>query len=107
MARPTYAIINDHGQQLTVSEGDVVRIDLKDATEKESITFDQVLMVRSDTEIQIGQPIIQGANVVGTVLGMVKGNKIVVRKFKRRKNYRRKQGHRQRYTQVRIETINA
>ncbi|MCZ6787956.1 MAG: 50S ribosomal protein L21 [Planctomycetota bacterium] len=107
MARPTYAIIDDHGQQLTVSEGDVVCIDLKDATEKESITFDQVLMVRSDKEVKVGQPTIEGAKVVGTVLGMVKGNKIVVRKFKRRKNYRRKQGHRQRYTQVRIETINA
>ena len=107
MARPTYAIIDDHGQQLTVSEGDVVRVDLKDVTEKESITFDQVLMVRSENEVKVGQPTIKGAKVVGTVLGMVKGNKIIVRKFKRRKNYRRKQGHRQRYTQVRIDTIDA
>ena len=100
-----YAIIEDHGRQYTVREGDVIRIDLKDMNEKEQITFDRVLMLRGDNETQVGTPTVAGASVTATVLGMFKDKKIVVRKFKRRKNYRRKQGHRQRYTQVRIDTI--
>ncbi|MHC4492747.1 MAG: 50S ribosomal protein L21, partial [Planctomycetota bacterium] len=93
--------------QYTVREGDVVRLDLRDATEKESIVFDRVLMVRDDNETKVGTPTLAGAKVVATVVGEVKGTKLVVRKFKRRKNYRRKQGHRQRYTQVRIDSIEA
>jgi len=102
-----YAIIEDQGRQYTVREGDVVRLDLRDATEKESIVFDRVLMVRDDNETKVGTPTLAGAKVVATVVGEVKGIKLVVRKFKRRKNYRRKQGHRQRYTQVRIDSIEA
>ena len=100
-----YAIIEDHGRQYTVREGDVIRIDLKDMNEKEQITFDRVLMLRGDNDTQVGTPTVAGASVTATVLGMFKDKKIVVRKFKRRKNYRRKQGHRQRYTQVRIDAI--
>ena len=101
-----YAIIEDQGQQYTVSQGDVVEIDLKeDASEQESLVFEHVLMVRDDSETRIGTPTLEGARVVATVLGDVKGPKIIVRKFKRRKNYRRKQGHRQRYTRIRIESI--
>lgn len=102
-----YAIIEDQGRQYTVREGDVVRLDLREATEKESIVFDRVLMVRDDNETKVGTPTLAGAKVVATVVGEIKGTKIVVRKFKRRKNYRRKQGHRQRYTQVRIDSIEA
>jgi large subunit ribosomal protein L21 len=102
-----YAIIEDQGRQYTVREGDLVRLDLRDATEKESIVFDRVLMVRDDNETKVGTPTLAGAKVVATVVGEVKGTKVVVRKFKRRKNYRRKQGHRQRYTQVRIDSIEA
>ena len=102
-----YAIIEDHGRQYAVREGDVIDIDLKDVTEKESIEFDRVLMVRGDSETRVGTPALSGVKVVGTVVGEVKGEKIVVRKFKRRKNYRRKQGHRQHYTRVRIESIEA
>ncbi|MHC4952693.1 MAG: 50S ribosomal protein L21 [Planctomycetota bacterium] len=104
-----YAIIEDHGRQYTVREGDVIRVDLKDMTEKEQLTFDRVLMLRDpsspDAETKVGTPTVSGATVTATVLGELKGKKIVVRKFKRRKNYRRKQGHRQRYTQVRIDSI--
>ncbi|MHC4938812.1 MAG: 50S ribosomal protein L21 [Planctomycetota bacterium] len=100
-----YAIIEDHGRQYTVRAGDVIRIDRKDANEKEQVTFDRVLMVRSDDDARIGTPTVDGAKVTATVLGEIKAPKIVVRKFKRRKNYRRKQGHRQRYTQVRIDSI--
>jgi len=102
-----YAIIEDQGRQYTVRQGDLVRLDLRDATEKESIVFDRVLLVRDESETKVGTPTLAGARVVATVLGEVKGTKLVVRKFKRRKNYRRKQGHRQRYTQVRIESIEA
>ncbi len=102
-----YAIIEDQGRQYTVRQGDVVDVDLRDATEKESLVFERVLMVRDDSDTRVGTPTLKGARVVATVLGEVKGKKIVVRKFKRRKNYRRKQGHRQRYTRVRIESIEA
>jgi len=110
-----YAIIEDQGRQYTVREGDVLDLDLRDAQEQESIVFDRVLMLggsQSDSEssdagggVQVGAPTVAGAKVRATVLGEAKGNKIVVRKFKRRKNYRRKQGHRQRYTRIRIDAI--
>ena len=101
-----YATIEDQGQQYTVSQGDVVEIDLKeDAAEQASLVFERVLMVRDESETRIGTPTLEGARVVATVLGDVKGPKVIVRKFKRRKNYRRKQGHRQRYTRIRIESI--
>jgi len=101
-----YAIIEDQGQQYTVSQGDVVEIDLKeDAAEQASLVFERVLMVRDESETRIGTPTLEGVRVVATVLGDVKGPKVIVRKFKRRKNYRRKQGHRQRYTRIRIESI--
>jgi len=100
-----YAIIEDQGRQYTVRAGDVIRIDRKDHNEREQVTFDRVLFVRSDDDARVGTPTVDGAKVTATVLGEVKGQKIVVRKFKRRKNYRRKQGHRQRYTQVRIDSI--
>ncbi|MHC4934151.1 MAG: 50S ribosomal protein L21 [Planctomycetota bacterium] len=102
-----YAIIEDQSRQYTVRQGDVLDIDLKDATEKESVVFDRVLLVRDEADTRVGTPTLAGARVVATVLGEVKGDKIVVRKFKRRKKYRRKQGHRQRYTRVRIESIEA
>ena len=102
-----YAIIDDHGRQFTVREGDLVDLDLKDATEKESIVFDRVLMVSGEDGTKVGTPTVQGAKVTGTVLGETKGRKIVVRKFRRRKNYRRKQGHRQHFTRVRIDSIEA
>lgn len=100
-----YAIIEDQGRQYTVRAGDVIRIDRKDANEREQLTFDRVLLLRSDDDARVGTPTVDGAKVTATVLGEIKAAKIVVRKFKRRKNYRRKQGHRQRYTQVRIDSI--
>jgi large subunit ribosomal protein L21 len=102
-----YAIIDDHGRQYTVRAGDLVDIDLEDAPEQQSITFDRVLMVRDESGMKIGTPTVAGAKVVATVLGDIKGKKLIIRKYRRRKNYRRKQGHRQHYTRVRIESIEA
>lgn len=102
-----YAIIDDKGRQYTVRKGDVVDVDLKGSEEQQSITFDRVLMVSGDGGVKIGTPTVEGAKVVATVVGEVKGKKIIIRKYRRRKNYRRKQGHRQHYTRVRIESIEA
>lgn len=100
-----YAIIEDQGRQYTVRTGDVIRIDRRDANEQEKLTFDRVLLLRGEGEAQVGTPTVSGASVTATVLGEIKAKKIIIRKFKRRKNYRRKQGHRQKYTQVRIDAI--
>ncbi len=100
-----YAVIEDRTRQHTVKQGEVVLLDLSDAEPKESLVFDRVLMVGGEGGTKVGTPTVPGARVIATVLGMVKGRKLVFRKFKRRKNYRRKIGHRQRYTQVRIEKI--
>jgi large subunit ribosomal protein L21 len=102
-----YAIIDDQGRQYTVRKGDLIDVDLKGAEGQQSITFDRVLMVRDDSGTKVGTPTLQGAKVLGTVLGEVKGKKIVFRKYRKRKNYRRKIGHRQHYTRVRIESIEA
>ena len=100
-----YAIIEDQGRQYTVRAGDVIRIDRRDANEKEQLTFDRVLMLRGEDDTRVGTPTVAGASVTATVLGELKAKKIIVRKFKRRKNYRRKQGHRQKYTEIRIDSI--
>jgi len=100
-----YAIIEDQGRQYTVRAGDVIRIDRRDANEKEQLTFDRVLMLRGEDDTRVGTPTVAGASVTATVLGELKAKKIIVRKCKRRKNYRRKQGHRQKYTEIRIDSI--
>ena len=102
-----YAIIEDSGTQIRVATGDVVDIDLRDVDAKrKKIKFDRVLMVgESGTDAAIGQPYVTGATVTAEVLEEVKGDKINVIKFKRRKGYRRKVGHTQRYLRVRIDEI--
>jgi large subunit ribosomal protein L21 len=103
-----YAIINDSDRQTTVREGDVILCDLKaDAQPGASITFDQVLLVGNEGSVRVGKPTVDGASVTGEVLGEAKGEKLVAFRFKRRKNVRVKRGHRQRYTRVRIASINA
>ena len=102
-----YAIIEDSGTQIRVAEGDVVDVDLRDIDAKrKKIKFDRVLMVgESGTDATIGRPYVTGATVTAEVLEEVKGDKIDVIKFKRRKGYRRKVGHTQRYLRVRIDEI--
>jgi large subunit ribosomal protein L21 len=100
-----YAVINDRGKQYTVKTGDRLRIDRLEIDPGAEITFERVLLLGGDAGIRVGQPAVEGATVRGTVLGEHKDKKIIVFKKKRRKKYRRKQGHRQRYTDVRVESI--
>lgn len=106
-----YAIIEDSGTQIKVSEGDVIRIDTRDLPEGgevPTVTFDRVLLVGGEgVEAKIGQPVLDGAKVTADVLNEDVSDKVEVVKFKRRKNYRRRKGHRQHYIQVKITAIEA
>ena len=99
-----YAIIATGGKQYRVSEGDVIYIEKIDAQVDSTVSF-EVLLVGNDGDVRIGTPIVEGAKVEGKVVGQVRGEKIVVFKYKSKKNYRRKQGHRQPYTKVEITKI--
>lgn len=101
-----YAVINDRSRQFTVKKGDEILCDLGDAfQEGESVTFDQVHLVGNEGDVTIGKPFVDGAKVTGKVIGETKGKKLVVFRFKRRKNVRVKQGHRQKYARVEISKI--
>lgn len=100
-----YAVINDRGKQYTVKAGDRLRVDRMEIDAGSPIIFDRVLLVGGDAGIRVGQPAVDGVAVKGTVLGEYKDKKIIVFKKKRRKKYRRKQGHRQRYTDVLVDSI--
>jgi len=99
-----YAVIKTGGKQYRVTEGQSLRVEKLLGQPGEKVTFDQVLLVGGD-KLMIGHPIVSGAKVEAEILGHVKGPKIVIFKFRRRKNYRRKQGHRQPYTQLKITGI--
>jgi len=91
-----------------VREGDVIQCDTNtDWKEGQTVTFDSVLLLANEGEVRVGAPALSGAKVQGTVLGTTHGDKLVVFQFKRRKGVRRKRGHRQAYTQVRITSIQA
>lgn len=100
-----YAIIADSGKQFKVEAGQRLEIDLRDAKEGDTITFDRVLAVSGEAGFRLGLPLVAGVSVEAKVLGTVKGEKLVVQKFRRRKNSRRRTGHRQKYTAVVIEKI--
>ena len=100
-----YAIIADGGRQYKVEEGQELEIDLRDAAEGDQITFDRVLTISSEEGVKVGQPVVEGASVTAEVLDEVKGDKLYVQKFRRRKNSKRRTGHRQRYTKVRVSSI--
>ena len=101
-----YAIVEDSGTQIKVSTGDILQVDLRDV-EGDTITLDNVLMIGGEGEPTLGTPYVDGASVAVEVLEEVKGDKIDVIKFKRRKGYRRKTGHRQRYLKVKVGEISA
>jgi large subunit ribosomal protein L21 len=100
-----YAIIEDGGRQIKVREGQEIDVDYRDLSKGDQVTFGRVLAYRDDDGFQVGRPNLESATVTGEVLGVVQGRKIVVQKFRRRKNYRRKIGHRQLYTRVKVSKI--
>ncbi len=100
-----YAIVTDGTKQLKVEEGQVINIDYRDVPAGEKITFDRILLVGGEGEPRIGQPLLSGVSVTAEVLGPTQGPKLVVQKFRRRKNSRRRTGHRQLHTQVKISSI--
>jgi large subunit ribosomal protein L21 len=101
-----YAIIRTGGKQFRVSAGDVIRVpSLEGKSEGETVEFGEVLVSSSDNGVRFGAPLIEGARVTGTVVKNGRGPKIIVFKFKRRKQYKRKQGHRQGFTAVKIDSI--
>jgi large subunit ribosomal protein L21 len=103
-----YAIIQKKSRQTVVREGEVVQIDLDQELEPgQKVTFDEVLLVGHEGNIKVGKPLLSGATVSGEVVGVSRGPKLVVFRFKRRKNHRKKRGHRQSYTQVKITSIQA
>ena len=101
-----YAIIATGGKQYRVSEGDVIYIEKIDAQVDSTVSFD-VLLMGNDGDVKIGTPVVEGVKVEGKVVGQIRGEKIVVYKYKAKKNERKKQGHRQPYTKVEITAINA
>lgn len=102
-----YAIIETGGKQYRVQEGDTLFIEKIEAAVGETIEFDKVLVVSNNGNLSVGVPYVEGAKVAATVVEQGKGKKIIVFKYKAKKDYRKKQGHRQPYTKVKIEKINA
>ncbi|AEV67870.1 50S ribosomal protein L21 [Acetivibrio clariflavus] len=102
-----YAIIETGGKQYKVQEGEVLFIEKLAQEEGSSVTFDKVVAVSSGDKVEFGAPYVSGAKVQAKVLNHGKDKKIIVFKYKPKKGYRRKQGHRQPYTKVQIEKINA
>ncbi|MCR5215803.1 MAG: 50S ribosomal protein L21 [Lachnospiraceae bacterium] len=101
-----YAIIATGGKQYTVKEGDVIRVEKLGVDAGETVTFDQVLFVNNG-EAKVGNPTVAGASVVASVVKEGKGKKVVVYKYKRKIGYHKKNGHRQLFTEVKIDKINA
>lgn len=102
-----YAIIKTGGKQYKVEEGTTLRIEKLDAEVGEEITFDQVLLVSDGDNLKVGKPVVEGAKVNATVSAQKKNKKVIIFKFKAKKNYRKKKGHRQPYTEVTIDKIEA
>ena len=101
-----YAIIRTGGKQFRVSPGDVIRIpNLADKKEGDTVEFSDVLIAGDDKGVRIGAPVVSGARVTATVLKNGRGQKIIVFKFKRRKQFKRTKGHRQGFTAVKIDSI--
>ena len=100
-----YAIISDGGRQYKVVEGQELTVDYRDVPTGEAFKFDQVVAVSDGSKLQLGQPTLGGAVVTAKVLGVAQGPKLIVQKFRRRKTMRRRNGHRQLFTQVKIDKI--
>ena len=102
-----YAIVNTGGKQYKVAPGDVLFVEKLEANEGDVVTLDQVLAVAGENGLTVGAPVVEGATVTAKVVAQGKAKKVIVYKYKAKKDYRRKQGHRQPYTKLVIESINA
>ncbi len=102
-----YAVIKTGGKQYRVAEGDVLNVEKLNAEAGSEVVFDEVLTVVNDTDVKIGQPVVEGAKVTAKVVEQGKGEKILVFKYKAKSNYRKRQGHRQPFTKVEISKIEA
>ena len=102
-----YAIVKTGGKQYKVAQGDVLFVEKLEANEGDVVTLDQVLAVAGENGLTVGAPVVEGANVTAKVVAQGKAKKVIVYKYKAKKDYRRKQGHRQPYTKLVIESINA
>jgi len=102
-----YAVIETGGKQYRVQEGDVITIEKLNVSAGDDITFDRVLVLNDGEKVQVGTPIVEEAKVFGTVVENGKGEKVIIFKYKSKKDYRKKQGHRQPYTMVKIESLSA
>jgi large subunit ribosomal protein L21 len=101
-----YAVIMSGGKQYRVSEGDVVEVEKLEVEPGAPVEFKDVLLVQTDAKTYIGQPVVEGASVIGTLNAQGKGDKVLVFKYKKKKQYRRTRGHRQQHSEVRIDKIN-
>lgn len=106
-ANSMYAVVTSGGKQYKVKEGETLRVEKISGKVGSPVTFDQVLMISDGTDVNIGQPVLADATVEGQIVEQGKAKKIIVFKYKRRKRYRRKQGHRQQYTDIKIVSIKA
>lgn len=100
-----YAVIKTGGKQHKVEEGEIIAIEKLNIEEGEKIEFEEVLAVKTDGKLQVGAPLLNGAKVTGTVISQEKDKKVVIIKMRRRQDYRSKQGHRQKITKVKIDSI--
>jgi large subunit ribosomal protein L21 len=101
-----YAIIEEGGRQHRVTSGDTILIDRELSGDEKTVTFDRVLLVGGEGEPRVGTPLVGGATVTADVIGPVKGPKVETVKYKRRKGYHKKQGHRQPYLSVKVTGSN-
>lgn len=102
-----YAVVSTGGKQYKVSQGDVLRVEKLPGEVGDGVTFDKVLLFNDGENLRIGQPMLDDVTVQARIVAQDKAKKIIVFKYKRRKRYRRKQGHRQPFTAVRIDGIGA
>ncbi len=100
-----YAVIRSGGKQYRVSQGGSLRVERLPGDVGSSVTLDDVLMIGGEGDVKIGTPTVDGAQITGTIVAQGRGDKIRVFKMKRRKGYRRTQGHRQNYTEIRVDEI--
>ncbi|MBN1829886.1 MAG: 50S ribosomal protein L21 [Deltaproteobacteria bacterium] len=102
-----YAVIKTGGKQYKVAEGDIVNVEKLEGAKGDAVSLDEILLISQDDHVKVGAPIVEGAKVVGTILTQIKGPKITIFKKKRRKGFRKKTGHRQQLTSLKITEISA